>query len=169
MASSLRPPSAAFPNDEYVTGNSDPRTLGAVRRHVKIISFHYDEEIFDDLDIHKAKRKPTSRFTRQQLIQDIAMADLEFDTYYEGVHTLHPYHGMIEGIPMDDYQQNEDSSEDGAEVQDQHGQVQNVNNNEPQLIQDFAMANLEFDTYYDGVHRLHSYHGNFATIPLHSF
>ena len=69
----------------------------------------------------------------------------------------------------DDYQQNEDSSEDGAEVQDQHGQVQNVNNNEPQLIQDFAMANLEFDTYYDGVHRLHSYHGNFATIPLHSF
>lgn len=54
-------PPAACPTDEYVTGNSDPHTPGADRRLVKKVSFHYGEDVFDDLDIHKAKRKPRRR------------------------------------------------------------------------------------------------------------
>lgn len=93
-------PPAACSIDEYVTDNSDPRTPGAVRRLVKKASFHYGEDVFDDLDIHEAKRKPTSRFTRQQLIRDIAMADLEFDAYHEDVHQLHPCHGKVVTTPL---------------------------------------------------------------------
>lgn len=91
----------------YVLINANLQTEASYRKWLDLFdlaggedNIDYGQAIFDDLDIHKNKRKPMSRFNGQKQIQETAMADLKFDTYYEGVHTLHPYHGKIVTTPL---------------------------------------------------------------------